>query len=93
LKYILFNLNLFILTDPVPNPNDPGHYTDFADAYGFPTTEEHRPSLQEKSKAVGTCAKELGIRTCGETGRAVLHCEECDKPRYYHMKNAFCEIF
>lgn len=70
------------ISDPVPSDADADHYKSFADCYGQETDEKFRPSLQTKKVSIASTAKDLGIRICGETVRAVIHCEECNKPRY-----------
>ncbi|CAC5421870.1 unnamed protein product [Mytilus coruscus] len=72
------------LPDPVPMPTDPDHYQKFSELYGKNTSEEHRPSLQQKKASIGSVAKDKGIRISGETVRAVLRCEDCNKPRCVH---------
>ena len=48
------------------------HFQQFSEIYGKTTSEEHRPSLQQKKTSVGFVAKEKGIRISGETVSAVL---------------------
>ena len=68
--------------DPVKEP-DGSHYKPFSDIWGSVTTEKDRPSLSSR-KSGSTSLEGVSFTAKAETVRAVIVCDECDKPRCLH---------
>ena len=69
---------------PHPMPGEDDHYTPFADVFGKPTTDEHRPSLQQKpkKKSLPFSASVQHVRNTG----MMVQCEECCMWRLIYSK-------
>ncbi|XP_062595295.1 uncharacterized protein LOC134256627 [Saccostrea cucullata] len=61
-----------------------GHYKEFEEVYGTDTTEEYRPSLQQKVPELAANSHGIPFAPSAQTARTVgktVKCIACDKPR------------
>lgn len=61
-----------------------GHYKGFEEVYGTDTTEEYRPSLQQKVPGLAANSHGIPFAPSAQTARTVgktVKCIACDKPR------------
>lgn len=69
---------------PDPVPGEDGHYKGFEEVYGTDTTEEYRPSLQQKVPGLAANSHGIPFAPSAQTARTVgktVKCIACDKPR------------
>ena len=69
---------------PHPMSGEDDHYAPFADVFGKPTTEEHRPSLKQKpkKKSLPFSASVQHVKNAG----MMVQCEECCMWRLIYSK-------
>ena len=74
--------SIHFLPNLVPGVDD--HYMSFQEAYGQPTSDKHRPSLQlKKRKEASFSPSQQHVKNVG----LLLQCEECDKWRLLFCKH------
>ena len=68
---------------PDPMPENSLHYKSFTDLYGALTTEQHRPTLQNKSTGL---SHGIPFSPNAQTARELIFCSECLKPRVIYSQ-------
>ena len=69
---------------PHPMPGEDDHYAPFADVFGRPTTEEHRPSLKQKPKK-NSLPLSASVQHVKNT-EMMVQCNECCMWRLIYSK-------
>lgn len=68
---------------PDPVPENSLHYKSFSDLYGTLTTEQHRPTLKNKS---ASSSHGIPFSPNAQTARELILCSECLKPRVIYSQ-------
>lgn len=70
---------------PHPTPGADDHYTPFIDPFGKPTTEEHRPSLKQKSAKKNSLPFYASVQHV-KNADMMMQCDECMMWRLIYSK-------
>ena len=69
---------------PDPVPGEKGHYKPFHEVYGYPTTEDHRPSLAKRAKKQKTLPFIASVQHVRNVS-VMVQCEQCGM--WHHPKS------